>query len=199
MEERLKRLMAGSAFDREAREKQLKSEQGFALANMGLGIFSADPSRGPLAAIGQGVQQGMQQLMQARKELAGLDKEEREAELAEFTKELGLSKIIKDLDSSKAAALPSAARREELVASVFRGSPEAARTPQYAEAIEEANQIALIKAERVFTRSNIDPDSNEAANIMDEILQEEYRKIPKGGTALKPGGTNQDDLLKKSK
>jgi len=199
MEEKLKRLMAGSAFDREAREKQLKSEQGFALANMGLGILSADPSRGALAAIGQGAQQGMPQLMQARKELEGLDKEEREAELSAFTKELGLSKIIKDLDSSRAAALPSAARRQELVASVFRGRPEAARMPKYAEAIEEANQTALIKAERVFTRGNIDPDSNEAANIMDEILQEEYRKIPKGGTTSKPEGNKQDDLLKTGK
>ena len=165
MEEKLKRLMAGSAFDREAREKQLKSDQGFALANMGLGILSADPSRGALAAIGQGAQQGMPQLMQARRDLEGLDKEEREAELSAFTKELGLSKIIKDLGSSDLVPLfPGIdAYVEELAGTERLGDLAGAQRNKI---IADAQEVASARA----VAGGYSPDSAMAEKYLREEL-----------------------------
>jgi chorismate mutase len=114
-EEVLKRLLElakeRKPFDKEAEEKRIKEDKGFAIAQLGANILAADPSRGALAAIGSAAPSSIQQLSALEKERAGLEDVARVKELEGLLTEATIIDKLREAEARKleagAADLPS--------------------------------------------------------------------------------------------
>ena len=93
-------ILQKDLYDAEQRKKDLEQDKGFALAQAGLGILAADPSRGALAAVGEGAQPALQTLAGIQKEIRDLPATQQAAELAKLTSISDLLENLGDIDFS---------------------------------------------------------------------------------------------------
>tara|TARA_R100001480_G_scaffold37863_1_gene50677 strand:+ start:6228 stop:8339 length:2112 start_codon:yes stop_codon:yes gene_type:complete len=98
-------ILQKDLYDAEQRKKDLEQDKGFALAQAGLGILAADPSRGALAAVGEGAQPALQTLSGIQKEIRDLPAKEQAAELAKLTSISDLLENLGDLNLSSTYTL----------------------------------------------------------------------------------------------
>ena len=98
-------ILQKDLYDAEQRKKDLEQDKGFALAQAGLGILAADPSRGALAAIGEGAQPALQTLAGIQQEIRDLPAKEQAAELAKLTSISDLLENLGDIDFSNVYTL----------------------------------------------------------------------------------------------
>ena len=114
-EEVLKRLLQlakeRKPFDKEAEEKRIREDKGFAIAQLGANILAADPSRGALAAIGSAAPSSIQQLSALEKERKGIEDVARTKELEGLLTEATIIDKLREAEARKleagAADLPS--------------------------------------------------------------------------------------------
>ena len=98
-------ILQKDLYDAEQRKKDLEQDKGFALAQAGLGILAADPSRGALAAIGEGSQPALQTLAGIQQDIRDLPAKEQAAELAKLTSISDLLENLGDIDLSSTYTL----------------------------------------------------------------------------------------------
>ena len=96
--EELQAALAGaSEFDEEAELKKIEAAKNAAIAQAGLNILSADPSRGALAAIAQGAAPAASQYADIQEQIADIPKKKQEAVLKGLTSKLTVAGALSDL------------------------------------------------------------------------------------------------------
>ena len=96
--EDLKEVLAGvGKFDKEAEMRKIEAQKAAALTQAGLGILSADPSRGALAAIGSGAASSLGDFATIQAQVEDLPEKERKAKLEGLLSTLAVGEKIKDL------------------------------------------------------------------------------------------------------
>lgn len=107
-EEVLKRLLQlakeRKPFDKEAEEKRIREDKGFAIAQLGANILAADPSRGALAAIGSAAPSSIQQLSALEKERKGIEDVARTKELEGLLTEATIIDKLREAEARKLEA-----------------------------------------------------------------------------------------------
>lgn len=134
-------------FDPEAEKERIKKDKGFAVAQMGAGILAADPSRGALAAIGQGIQPGLTELSKLQRELTDLPKKEAESLLQQAVVGSSIVSKLADYDPDSSyditASGLSPSAMEKLVKERFADNLTPTEMKNLTQKIAEINSLAL--------------------------------------------------------
>ena len=134
-------------FDPEAEKERIKRDKGFAVAQMGAGILAADPSRGALAAIGQGIQPGLAELSKLQRELTDLPKKEAESLLQQAVVGSSIVSKLADYDPDSTyditASGLSPSAMEKIVRERFSDNLTPTEMKNLTQKISEINALAL--------------------------------------------------------
>ncbi len=170
-------------FDREQKEKAIKSRQGFDVAALGM-EYATRP-------LGQFDTSKISKLAESQEQLAALDDKEAANELAKKMAELKIKEAEKKLKTDNFIELPALSELKQIESGVLGGLTDPASMPDFQQGIADARLVAQAKTTAQLALAGISSDSEAAKPIFAKLYADELRnKFPKFVTpVITPSGS----------